>query len=227
MGMARWLSLAMVAVWAGCGGSGGSDLASAGPSRAEAASDRGGVPDGDDDGKDGDVLLCPCKVTGGGFVFLDGEKATFGFVAQPTDKRDPELVDGAFAAKGNLQLNLHEDDAKFHGRVSTIACLVDETTGDVEVTFGGTLRDDGAFSTTVVDEGEPGRADTFAFTGGGEDFGPLPLEQGGNIQLHEIFEDACVPVDDGDGDDECPKTECPSDDPKCECPPTEPPTEPN
>jgi hypothetical protein len=184
----KWLALVAWTAWAGCGGTDGS----AGSVRSAGGSG------GDGGGEDGKVLVCPCKVTGGGFVFVDDTKVTFGFNAQPASK-NPDLVDDAFAAKGQFEINFHDDEkAKEHGDVETIACFPqeDET---VLVRFGGTLKDDGAFTVEVVDRGEPGVNDTISFTGGGESFPTLDLggagPGGGNIQLHKIDLSKCVEVE--------------------------------
>lgn len=123
---------------------------------------------------------CGCKVTGGGWVLsplADGrgnDKITFGFVAMTKG-------DGAH---GNIQINDHQTKAKFHGEVTAIDC------GETSVTFSGTLRDGVSFSCTVVDNGEPGRYDTFEFTtGAGVTIsGELGAEfnGGGNIQFHKV-----------------------------------------
>jgi hypothetical protein len=182
----RWLALAACLASAGCGGTDGSagSVGSAGKT-------------GGDGGEDGKVLVCPCKVTGGGFVFVDDTKVTFGFNAQPASK-NPDLVDDAFEAKGQFEINFHGDEKfKLHGTVETIACFPQED-DTVLVRFGGTLRNDGPFTVEVVDLGEPGVNDTISFTGGGESFPTLDLggsgPGGGNIQLHEIDRSKCVEV---------------------------------
>lgn len=180
-----WTALAACAAIAGCSGTDGS-----GGSGSTAAAGTGTTD------HQGGVVVCPCKVTGGGFVFLDGQRVTFGFNAQPSTK-EPTLVDSAgFEAKGQLEMQFHQT-ANEHGTVSTIGCFP-QPDGTVVVRFGGTLRNDGAFTAEVVDRGEPGVNDTIAFEGGGESFGPLDLggpgPGGGNIQLHELDRSRCEEI---------------------------------
>ncbi|HEY9722862.1 MAG TPA: discoidin domain-containing protein [Oscillatoriaceae cyanobacterium] len=115
-----------------------------------------------------------CKVTGGGFVAVGSghgkDKVTFGFVAQ----------DNPNGVQGNIEVNDHLLGLKFHGRVTALDC------DDVHhiATFSGVLSTGVAFTCTVTDNGEPGRADTFAFStaAGFKVSGTLA---GGNIQDHD------------------------------------------
>lgn len=115
-----------------------------------------------------------CKVTGGGWIPVgDGhghDKITFGFVA----------MNNPGGVHGNIEVNDHDTKADFHGTVTSLTC--DDATHTV--TFGGLLSTGVSFSCTVVDNGEPGRNDTFAFsTAAGVRFsGTLG---GGNIQDHD------------------------------------------
>ena len=123
---------------------------------------------------------CQCKVTGGGYVYELGpndSKVTFGLVAMEDPKR-------ASGAKGTIQVTDHATKRKYHGSVNGIVC----DNNNMTVTFTGTLRGGGTFTTVVTDYDEPGRDDAFAFrtstgfaiTGllGDDDGG------GGNIQVH-------------------------------------------
>jgi hypothetical protein len=117
-----------------------------------------------------------CKVTGGGveFVEIDGVtyRFTFGFNVIPT----PPGIEGHIT----LQVHGTEEPMEFCD-VTSIECDPDTESA----LFRGTLRSGGQCVVTVDDNGEPGRDDTIAFTGGGFTFGPIELEQGGNIQFHK------------------------------------------
>lgn len=117
---------------------------------------------------------CGCDVTGGGFILNGNKKVTFGFVAHHNPALGPS---------GNIQVVDHATKARFHGRVNAVECE-----GDT-VTFSGTLRGGGTFTTVVTDVTEPGRKDTFSFsTSLGVDLeGELGGDRpgGGNIQLHK------------------------------------------
>ncbi len=122
---------------------------------------------------------CTCKVTGGGFIYApdatgNNRKITFGFVAMTQPDGD---------AHGNLQITDHPSREGRHGRVQEIDC--DGNT----VTFAGNLKGGGSYTLTVTDNGEPGRNDTFSYSGSDgysasgtlADGGP----GGGNIQVHK------------------------------------------
>lgn len=122
------------------------------------------------------------NVTGGGWIpspkpVGKNSKATFGFVAH--------YIDGAAIPSGNLQYNDDAAGLKLHGNVTTLS--VDKTT--MTATFSGAAKVNGVdgyeYKVTVVDNGEPGKTDTFAidifaipYTGNG-------TLGGGNIQIHE------------------------------------------
>lgn len=117
---------------------------------------------------------CGCDVTGGGFILNGNQRVTFGFVAHHNPALGPS---------GNLQVVDHATKTRFRGRVNAVECE-----GDT-VTFSGTLRGGGTFTTVVTDNGEPGRTDRFSFRTSlgvdlsGELGGTRP--GGGNIQLHK------------------------------------------
>lgn len=120
---------------------------------------------------------CGCKVTGGGWLALDGRgkgknKLTFGFVAMEQNGQ----------AKGEIEVNDHLTKAKFHGTVDAVTC------NDVNATFSGKLDNGVRFTVTVADNGEPGNHDTFSFqTAAGFSLNGLlgaGVHGGGNIQIH-------------------------------------------
>lgn len=121
------------------------------------------------------MVDCGCDVTGGGFVFRNGGRVTFGFVAHHTPALGPT---------GNIQVVDHASRTRFHGRVNAVTCV------DNTATFSGTLRGGGTFMAMVTDVGEPGTEDLFSFrtsTGfsvSGDLGGDGP--GGGNIQIHKL-----------------------------------------
>lgn len=117
--------------------------------------------------------VCPtpgdCKVTGGGFVYRNSEKVTFGFNAFYQDNG---------TLHGNIEVNDHGTGQTFHANsLAFLNCY-----GSC-ATFGGTLTNGGWFAATVCDNGEPGRNDTFSFAANGYAASGT-LGQGGNIQFH-------------------------------------------
>jgi hypothetical protein len=156
-----------------------------------------------------DKVCAECKVTGGGVFFLDGQRVTFGLNAVPT---------GSGAAEGHIEIQLHDPDdgTNIFGTVDTIvSCSRDD--GVLIGTFQGTLRDGATpFEVTVEDAGEPGRDDTIQLTNG-IPFGPIALEQGGNLQVHELDQCQLPP---------CPEGQCICPDDPTQCEPCEPPSEP-
>jgi hypothetical protein len=117
---------------------------------------------------------CKGKVTGGGVFMLNGERQTFGLVAGT--KKDGTSF-------GNFNYVDHGSGAHLQGNVQTVS--VDPATSIATVT--GTLKTGGGYTLVVVDNGEPGRADTFSLTSGPVSTGgPIALDpQGGNIQIHK------------------------------------------
>lgn len=159
------------------------------------------------DEHEGENVVCAaCKVTGGGVFFLDGQRVTFGLNAIP--KEGTGFGGAGTAAEGHIEIQLHDPDdgTNIFGTVDTVlGCSRND--GVLVGTFQGTLPDGTTrFEVTVEDAGEPGRADTILFTDG-MTIGPIALEKGGNLQVHDLD------VDDLDG---------------CEPPPAccEPPSEP-
>lgn len=159
-----------------------------------------------------DEVCVECKVTGGGvFVLLDGQRVTFGLNAVPT---------GSGAAEGHIEIQLHDPDdgTNIFGTVDTIVgCSRND--GVLIGTFQGTLRDGATpFEVTVEDAGEPGRDDTIKFPPLTDDIA-FALEQGGNLQVHEL--DQCQPPP-----TVCPVGQCSCPDDPTQCEPCEPPSEP-
>ena len=119
----------------------------------------------------------PGKATGGGFIILsDGERATFGFVAQ--------FQSGAASPKGELTFQIHSRPPFRLKSMSIDAIVVSGATAKVfgTATAGGSSGV--VFRLDLTDNGEPGRkADTFRLrTSDGLDSG-IALLQGGNIQI--------------------------------------------
>ncbi|HEY3198822.1 MAG TPA: post-COAP-1 domain-containing protein [Nitrospirales bacterium] len=114
---------------------------------------------------------CPGKVTGGGMFMLGGKRQTFGFVAGT--KKDG-------TAFGNFNYVNHGTGAHLQGSVQRVS--IDTKTA----TITGTLKSGDAYTLVVVDNGEPGRADTFNLTSTPlTTGGPIALDpRGGNIQVH-------------------------------------------
>jgi hypothetical protein len=125
-----------------------------------AAPDGGGVPGG-----------CPGKVTGGGVFMLSGKRQSFGFIAG--SKKDG-------TAFGNFNYVNHGTSAHLQGNVQRVS--IDSKAA----TITGTLKTGEPYTLVVVDNGEPGRADTFNLTSASlTTGGPIPLDpRGGNIQVH-------------------------------------------
>jgi hypothetical protein len=117
---------------------------------------------------------CKGKVTGGGVFMLNAKRQTFGFVAGT--KKDGTSF-------GNFNYVDHGSGAHLQGNVQTVS--VDPATSTATVT--GSLKTGGGYTLVVVDNGEPGRADTFSLTSGPVSTGgPIALDpQGGNIQIHK------------------------------------------
>lgn len=91
------------------------------------------------------VLFTGCKVTGGGwFEECDGNKCTFGFVAQGTE------TDEGWEYKGQFQFNDHRGH-KYH--ISDMQLLM--VVGSV-ADFVGETKDGDTVNVTVTDTGEPG-----------------------------------------------------------------------
>jgi hypothetical protein len=124
------------------------------------APDGGGVPGG-----------CPGKVTGGGVFMLSGKRQSFGFVA--ATKKDG-------TAFGNFNYVNHGTGAHLQGDVRRVS--IDSKAA----TITGTLKTGDSYTLVVVDNGEPGRADTFNLTSTPlSTGGPMMLDpRGGNIQVH-------------------------------------------
>lgn len=188
-----WIVAALMLAGLGCGGSDGSSA----PLTTSDAYDGGGYEDGKDekdekdkkdekDEKD-DAVIC-CKATGGGVFFLGDQRLTFGLNAIPDAHPEAGFGGEGISAKGHVEIQLHQTDNIF-GTVDTIlGCR--EKDGVRSATFSGELRDGGRFVVTVTDVDEPGRPDTIAFTDG-LSFGPQALEQGGNLQVHDL--ELCEP----------------------------------
>jgi hypothetical protein len=117
---------------------------------------------------------CPDKVTGGGVFMLNEKRQTFGFIAGT--KKDG-------TAFGNFNYVDHSSGAHLQGNVQSVS--VDAATSTATVT--GTLKTGGGYTLVVVDNGEPGRADTFNLTSTPVNTGgAIALDpRGGNIQIHK------------------------------------------
>jgi beta-propeller repeat-containing protein len=114
------------------------------------------------------------KVTGGGAIDVGGGIGTFGFIVQRQSLSGP--------IRGDLQYVNHASGAKVHS-VDFLSFVVAGNTA----TFSGDCLLNGAtpctFTVHVVDNGEPGRNDTFTISvsGGPTEGGTL---RSGNIQIH-------------------------------------------
>lgn len=132
----------------------------------------------------------PGNATGGGWIASPikpqmkkndkapaNNKATFGFVAH--------YADGATKPSGNLQYTDHVSGMNVHGNVTMLS--VDKTT--MTATFKGIAKVDGmdgiAYEVTVVDNGEPGKTDTFAIYIPAMHYLASDTLGGGNIQIHD------------------------------------------
>jgi hypothetical protein len=131
---------------------------------------------------------CSDRVTGGGHIKIERDKANFGVTA-------------GFSRKGKLRGHLtyldHGTDMKVKGTGVTAYVALDARTRHIE----GTASINGAAGTYVVevtDNGEPGKHDKFAITlsTGYSASGTL---DGGNIQLHKKH---CGKGHDDDDDDD-------------------------
>lgn len=128
------------------------------------------------------------NVTGGGSIVspitpppkkgnaAPNNKATFGFVAH--------YADGATIPSGNLQYTDHVSGMNVHGNVTALS--VDKAT--MTAIFSGTAKVNGvdgyAYTVTVVDNGEPGKSDTFAINIPGVPYTASGTLTGGNIKIH-------------------------------------------
>jgi len=186
-----WGAAAMLAA-AGCGGSSGSTA-------ALKADEHEGPP----------AVCKACKVTGGGTFFLDGDRWTFGLNAIPL---------GNGGVEGHIELQLHDDGkgTNIFGEVTEIVRCELDANHNLIGEFTGNVRDsDKTFTVTVVDAGEPGRDDTITYSDS-VSFGPIKLERGGNLQVHDL--ESCSPPT-----TECGTGSCLSPENLCEPCPTDPP----
>ncbi len=124
------------------------------------------------------------NVTGGGWIVSpitpapkNSNKATFGFVAH--------FIDNSTTPSGNLQYDDKAAGLTAHGNVTKLS--VDKTT--MIATFSGTAKVNGidgyAYTVTAVDNGEPGKNDTFAIDIPGIPYSANGTLGGGNIQIHD------------------------------------------
>ena len=116
-----------------------------------------------------------CKVTGGGHIIApNGDKATFGVVAQAKDANSP---------KGNATYIDHAITEPLRFKSLTTDSVICDGN---RVTIRGTGDADGEpvdYRIDVTDNGEPGRNDTYRIQlSNGHDSGERPL-QGGNAQV--------------------------------------------
>jgi hypothetical protein len=117
-----------------------------------------------------------CKVTNGGrFTAANGDKATFGGNAKADGLQGEEEYQDHGPASS---MNVHSID------ITSVACNAAGTSASI---FGtATVNGGGSFDfrIDVVDNGEPGRADTYRIRlSNGYDSGTQTLS-GGNIQIH-------------------------------------------
>lgn len=148
------------------------------------AVDSSGVSYGDQDVTIHVVSAVPAgNVTGGGKITVPAASskgknniASFGFVAH--------YADSATIPSGNMQYTDQVSGMNVHGNVTTLS--VDETT--MTAVFSGTAKVNGvdgyAYTVTVVDNGEPGKADTFAISIPAMSYSASGTLSGGNIQIH-------------------------------------------
>lgn len=124
------------------------------------------------------------NITGGGSIISpvtpapkNNNKATFGFVAH--------FADGAATPSGNLQYSDKAAGLTVHGNVTTLN--VNKATNTA--TFSGTAKVNGvggfAYTVTAVDNGEPGKTDTFAISIPAIPYTASGTLVGGNIQTHD------------------------------------------
>lgn len=126
--------------------------------------------DGVGDACDANFTSNPCKVTGGGFI--TAAKHNFGFNAQ---------YSASGGAKGNVN---YLDKAAGHlkgANVTGVACKGNTATITGNGTWNGAAV---TFTVKVVDDGEPGRTDSFQITISGGYTAGGTLTEGGNIQIH-------------------------------------------
>jgi hypothetical protein len=140
-------------------------------------------------GKDG------CKVTYGGRISTtDGDKATFGGVANANGNKGQE----EYQDHGPLtDINVHSIDVQFVtcgdggvgiGLASRIATQASGSDDPQTASIFGTATVNGSgsvdYEIDLVDSGEPGTADTYRiFLSNGYDSGVQTL-YGGNVQIH-------------------------------------------
>lgn len=136
---------------------------------------------------------CACDVTGGGFIFLGGERVNFGF--------NGRTIAGDSRIHGDVNIvnrngSIHYQSAEVTSLTCTnVAGEHPRLTGTV--TIAGTLKTGEAFSFVVTDSGESGTIDSVAFSVDGTVvFSQTDLAGttgtpasstppgGGNIQLH-------------------------------------------
>lgn len=135
------------------------------PNPSQADSDFDGIGDACDPS----FTSTPCKVTGGGSI--TASKHNFGFNAQGT----------ASGAKGNVNYVDKVAGQLKGANVTGVAC----SGSKASITGSGTWNGAPAtFLVTVVDNGEPGRTDTFKITISGGYAAAGTLTAGGNIQIH-------------------------------------------
>ncbi len=132
------------------------------------------------------TIAAPPKgnVTGGGWIVSpitpvpkNNNKATFGFIAH--------FVNGNAIPSGNLEYTDHVIGMKVLGNVTALS--VNKTT--MTATFSGIAKVNGeggfAYTVTVVDNGEPGRMDTFGIKIPGKNYVASAKLGGGNIQIQD------------------------------------------
>jgi hypothetical protein len=132
-----------------------------------------------------------CKVTGGGWIIPSGgtDKATFGFNAmQYTPGQTPYPTP---PVKGELEYIDHNTGMTVHGIVNSFVYVhPDPFEKNQKADFGGTCTVNGVsgftFVVHVVDNGEPGKADTFQIVVFGVYDSGLQVLGGGNIQTHPL-----------------------------------------
>jgi hypothetical protein len=138
------------------------------------------------------VVGCAGKYTGGGHIESATDpdaKANFGFNMHAIDEDGDEWAD---TYKGQLQYNDHGAGVQFHGEVTYVGILDEESYGYFEGTYTPQPKNQGPggiFNAWVYDGGEPGvsEGDVFEiFLWGGVhhryyNWGPI---DGGNIQYH-------------------------------------------
>ncbi len=135
-----------------------------------------------------------CWVTGGGWIDLDGTKATFGFNGV-NPHLAPEPITGHVTA-----VDHESPQTALFCKIDTLTCDCDlglegsaQLQGTLYLLGAGAPAELGPCSVTVTDNGEPGANDTISFdVFPGSDlqgvFLPLgpppPANGGGNVQIH-------------------------------------------